>query len=93
MNKTVFQAVDEFYNLVNAAPSTEAGDRLVRLAATYPVDVAIEALARLYVVAVAVNGSAKPKNVLHELFSFFLSCSGRFSMPTINVSRAAGMCL
>ena len=53
MNKTVFQAVDEFYNLVNAAPSTEAGDRLVRLAATYPVDVAIEALARLYVVAVA----------------------------------------
>ena len=49
MNKTVFQAVDEFYNLVNAAPSTEAGDRLVRLAATYPVD----ALARLYVVAVA----------------------------------------
>ena len=52
MNKTVFQAVDEFYNLVNAAPSTEAGDRL-RLAATYPVDVAIEALARLYVVAVA----------------------------------------
>ena len=53
MNKTVFQAVDEFYNLVNAAPSTEAGDRLVRLAATYPVDVAIEALASLYVVAVA----------------------------------------
>ena len=45
LNKTVFQAVDEFYNLVNAAPSTEAGDRLVRLAATYPVDVAIEALA------------------------------------------------
>ena len=49
MNKTVFQAVDEFYNLVNAAPSTEAGDRLVRLAATYPVDVAIEALSLIHI--------------------------------------------
>lgn len=51
MNRDVFQAVDDFFALVNMTPSTEAGDKLVRLAATYPVDVAIEALARLYVVA------------------------------------------
>lgn len=93
MNKTVFQAVDEFYNLVNAAPSTEAATGssgwLQRTRSMWLSRPLQGFMSWLW----PVNGSAKPKNVLHELFSFFLSCSGRFSMPTINVSRAAGMCL
>ena len=46
-------AMDDFYRLVNAAPATEAADRLARMAATMPADISITALARLYVVAAA----------------------------------------
>ena len=89
MNKTVFQAVDEFYNLVNAAPSTEAGDRLVRLQRTRSMWLS-RPLQGFMSWLWPVNGSAKPKNVLHELVSFL-------SYPALAAFRCrrltAGMCL
>ena len=53
MEKSIPTAMDEFYRLVNSVPSTEAAEKLTRLAATMPLDIAISALARLYVVAAA----------------------------------------
>lgn len=44
-------AMEEFHRAVKAMPSTDAPDALVRLAGAMPKDVAITALARLYVLA------------------------------------------
>lgn len=40
-------AIDEFYNLLNAAQPTDAPDKLVRAASIMPNDIAVTALARL----------------------------------------------
>lgn len=49
MCKDIPATMDEFYNLINTTPSTDASDKLVRIAATLPHDVAVTALARLLV--------------------------------------------
>jgi hypothetical protein len=47
------EAMDEFFNIVNTNPSTDAADLLVRGAGAMPADVAVTALARLYVLTAA----------------------------------------
>lgn len=49
MEKSIPEIMDEFYQLVNTVPSTDAPDALVKFAATVPNDVAMTALARLLV--------------------------------------------
>ena len=49
MEKSICNAMDEFYRLVNSLPPTEASDALSRFAATKPIEVSIQALSRLYV--------------------------------------------
>ena len=44
-------AMDEFYQVVKSASSTDAPDAIVRLAGNMPHDVAITALARLFVIS------------------------------------------
>ena len=53
MGKSINQAMEEFYQLVNSTPATDAADKLERLAATMPTATAIAALSRLYVVVAA----------------------------------------
>ena len=47
---TVFEAMEEFDRVVKSYPSTDAPDRMVRLAGCMPADVAITALARLFTI-------------------------------------------
>lgn len=49
MEKSICNAMDEFYRLVNSLPPTEASDALSRFAATKLIEVSIQALSRLYV--------------------------------------------
>ena len=49
MNKSLNEIMDDFRVLVNSKPATEAAEALIRLAATWPAEEAITALARLYV--------------------------------------------
>ena len=51
MEQDIATAMDRFYTLVRNVPSTDAAEALTRQAAAMPPAVAIEALARLYVVA------------------------------------------
>lgn len=44
-------AMDEFYQVVKSASSTDAPDAIARLAGNMPHDVAITALARLFVIS------------------------------------------
>jgi hypothetical protein len=50
MEKNINQIMNEFQLLVNSAQPEEATEKLVRFAATMPLDISLEALARLYVV-------------------------------------------
>jgi len=49
MEKSISDAIEQFYQLVNSTQSTEAAEKLTRLAATMPTAIAIPALARLCV--------------------------------------------
>jgi hypothetical protein len=50
MKKNINQIMDKMQLLVNSAPAHEASEKLVRFAACMPLDIAITALSRLYVI-------------------------------------------